>query len=57
MDVYNSCIIPKSYQQKKLQLLSELQLYIYDYITNATKDTWDILVHKSATFPQQKQAG
>ena len=43
---YNSCVITKSYEQKKLQLQSELQLYIYDCMANGTKDTGGILVHK-----------
>ena len=32
-------LFPNPTNKKKLQLLSELQLYIYDCITNATKDT------------------
>lgn len=40
----NSCVIPKSYEQKKLQLLLELQLYIRERTVKEINDTSDIIV-------------
>ena len=39
-------LYPNRTDKKKLQLQSELQLYIYDCMANGTKDTRGILVHK-----------
>ena len=39
-------LYPNPTNKKKLQLQSELQLYIYDCMANDTKDTRGILEHK-----------